>query len=217
MKDVKSRVHPSSDMNALFCGLDVHKESTYATIINIFGEVQTQKRMKNEEIPDFLEPYQVEKVAMEASTYIMPLYRELTEQGHDITVSHPLETKLIAKSRIKNDKVDSKALAELLRLNALPESYIPPEDIGELREKVRRRAFLVRHVTKLKVKIRDIMAYWGVKPPEGYGLFTRKGVEWLKGLGMEPVDCYLRLMEPFKQEILLLNKSSGHWPGMILM
>jgi hypothetical protein len=57
MKDVKSRVHPSSDMNALFCGLDVHKETTYATIINIYGEVQTQKRMKNEEIPDFLEPY----------------------------------------------------------------------------------------------------------------------------------------------------------------
>ncbi|MBD3206842.1 hypothetical protein GF319_10950, partial [Candidatus Bathyarchaeota archaeon] len=74
-------------MNALYCGLDVHKETTYATIINVFGEVQTQKRMKNEEIPDFLEPYQVEKVAMEASTYIMPLYRELSEEGYDITVS----------------------------------------------------------------------------------------------------------------------------------
>jgi transposase len=61
-------------------------------------------------------------------------------------------------------------------------------------------------VSKLKVKIRDIMAYWGVKPPEGYGLFTRKGVMWLRGLGMEPVDCYLRLMEPFKREILVLSK-----------
>jgi len=193
-------------MNTLYCGLDVHKESTYATIINVFGEVLTQKRMRNEEVIEFLEPYQVEKVAMEASTYIMPLHREMTGRGYDITVSHPLKTKYIAESRIKNDKVDSKALAELLRLNALPESYIPPMDIAELREKVRRRAFLVRQVSKLKVKIRDIMAYWGVKPPEGYGLFTRKGVEWLRGLGMEPVDCYLRLMEPFKQEILVMSK-----------
>ena len=32
---------------------------------------------------------------------------------------------MIADSRIKKDKVDSKALAELLRLNALPESYYP--------------------------------------------------------------------------------------------
>ena len=134
-------------MNALYCGLDVHKESTYATIINVFGEVQIQKRMKNEEIPEFLEPLQVEKVAMEASTYIMPLYRQLTESGYDITVSHPKRTKLIAESRIKNDKVDSKALAELLRLNALPESYIPPPEVALLREKVRRRAFLVREVS----------------------------------------------------------------------
>ena len=78
MKDVKSRGHSSFSMNALYCGLDVHKESTYATVINVFGEVQIQRRMKNDEIPDFLEPLQVEKVAMEASTYIMPLYRQLT-------------------------------------------------------------------------------------------------------------------------------------------
>jgi len=122
MKDIKSRVQSSSSINTLFCGMDVHKESTYATIINIFGEVQTQKRMKNEEIPEFIEPYRVEKVAMEALTYITPLHRELSEQGYNITVSHPRKTKLIAESRIKNDKVDSKALAELLRLNALPES-----------------------------------------------------------------------------------------------
>ena len=109
-------------MNALYCGLDVHKESTYTTVINVFGEVLTQKRMKNDEIPEFLEPLQVEKVAMEASTYIMPLYRQLTGKGYDITVSHPKRTRFIAESRIKNDKVDSKALAELLRLNALPES-----------------------------------------------------------------------------------------------
>jgi hypothetical protein len=85
MKNVKFRVPSSSDTNTIYCGLDVHKETTYATIINVFGEGQTQKRMKNEEIPDFLEPYQVEKVAMEASTYIMPLYRELSEEGYDIT------------------------------------------------------------------------------------------------------------------------------------
>ena len=130
MKDVKSRVHPSKNMNTLYCGLDVHKESTYATIINVFGEVLTQKRMRNEEVLDFLEPYQVEKVAMEASTYIMPLHRELPEKGYDVTVSHQLKTKYIAESRIKNDKVDSKALAELLMLKALPESYIPPRDLG---------------------------------------------------------------------------------------
>ena len=113
-------------MNAFYCGLDVHKKTTYATILGQDGEVITQKRMRNEEIPGFLEPYEVEKVAMEASTYIIPMYRRLTDQGYDITVSHPNKTRYIAEARIKSDRVDSKALAELLRLDSLPESQHTP-------------------------------------------------------------------------------------------
>ena len=60
----------SQSMSALVCGLDVHKESTYATILDQDGEIITQKRMPKEEVPDFLRPHGVEKVAMEASTSI---------------------------------------------------------------------------------------------------------------------------------------------------
>ena len=193
-------------MSAVFCGLDVHKESTYATVLDSTGQVVTQRRMKNEEIPEFLEPLKVNRVAMEASTYIIPMYRRLVEEGYNVTVSHPKKTRYIAEARIKSDRVDSKALAELLRLDSLPESYIPPPDIAELRERIRRRAFLVRQRAKLKVKIRGVLAYEGVKPPGHHGLFTRKGVGWLRGLALEPVDCYLRLMEPLKEEVRLLSR-----------
>jgi transposase len=162
--------------------------------------------MKNEEIPEFLGPLNVDRVAMEASTYIIPMYRRLAEEGYNLTVSHPKKTRYIAEARIKSDRVDSKALAELLRLDSLPESYIPPRDIAVLREKIRRRAFMVRQRTKLKVKIRDVLAYEGVKPSKEYGLFTGKGVEWLRCLGVEPVDCYLRLMAPLSREVLLLSR-----------
>jgi hypothetical protein len=131
-------------MSAVFCELDVHKESTYATILDHAGQVVTQRRMKNEEVPEFLKPLEVEKVAMEASTYIIPMYRRLVEDGYDVTVSHPKKTRYIAEARIKSDRVDSKALAELLRLDSLPTSYIPPRERSELREKIRRRAFIVR-------------------------------------------------------------------------
>jgi len=120
-----------------------------------------------------------------------------------VLVSHPKKTRYIAEARIKTDRVDSRALAELLRLNLLPESYVPPLYIAELREKVRRRAFLVRQQTKLQV--RRTLTYEGVKPPKEYGLFTRKGVDWLKGLGLEPIDSYLRLMPPLKEEIRVLS------------
>ena len=61
-------------------------------------------------------------------------------------VSHPKKTRYIAEARIKCDRVDSRAIAELVRLDALPLSYVPPEEIAKLREKVRRRAFLVQEI-----------------------------------------------------------------------
>jgi hypothetical protein len=147
-------------MSAIVSGLDVHKEYTYATILGPDGEKLAQGRMPNEKVPAFLKPYRVERVAMEATTSIAPLYRRLTEEGYDVTVSHPKKTQYIAEARIKTDKTSSQALAELLRVNGLLE-------IALLREKIRRRAFMVRERTKLKVKIRSVLAYEGVKPPEG--------------------------------------------------
>ena len=131
-------------MSVVVCGLDVHKDSTYATVLGSDGEKLAQAQMSNEEVPAFLKPYRVDRVAMEASTSIAPLYRRLVEEGYDVIVSHPKKTRYIAEARIKSDRVDSRALAELVRLNSLPESYMPPRDIAELRERVRRRAFLVR-------------------------------------------------------------------------
>ena len=52
----------SHSMSAFFCGLDIHKESTYAIILDPNGVVVTQRRMQNEEVPGFLPPYPVERV-----------------------------------------------------------------------------------------------------------------------------------------------------------
>jgi len=101
-----------------------------------------------------------------------------------------------------------------VRLDALPKSYMPPPEIAVLREKVRRRAFLVRQRAKLMTKIRGVLAYEGVKPPDGCGLFTRKGVEWLEGLGLEPINCYLRLILAFNVEIRRLSLDLRRLAGL---
>jgi hypothetical protein len=170
-----------------YIGLDVHKDWTFATVLDQTGRVVAQRKLANEHVPSFLEQFNVLKVGLESSTYIVPLYRALVDRGFRVEVGHPKKTRYIAEARIKSDRVDSKAIAELVRLEALPQSYMPPPEIACLREKVRRRAFLVRERAKLKAKIRGVLAYEGLKPPEGLGLFTRKGVDWLRSLGLEPI------------------------------
>jgi transposase len=200
-------------MSALFCGLDVHKESTYATILDSDGKMVSQRRIANERILPYLSEYRIGRIGVEASNQVAPLYRELRRNGYDVLVSHPKKTRYIAEARIKSDRVDSKAIAELVRLDALPSAYMPPRDVAELREKVRRRAFLVRERTKLRVKVRSTLTYEGVKPPSDHGLFTEKGVEWLHSLGLEPVESYIRVIEVLDEEIKQLSRHLKEMAG----
>ena len=107
-------------MSAFVCGLDVHKDSTYATILNHEGKIVNQTRMENERVLPYLSHFKVSKVGMESSNQIAPLFRQLTAKGYDVVVSHPKKTRYIAEAKIKSDRVDSKAIAELVRLDALP-------------------------------------------------------------------------------------------------
>jgi len=167
-------------MSALVCGLDVHKDSTYAMILDGNGKIVSQKRMGNDLVPSYLSSFRVGRIGMESSNQIVPLYRLLTKNGYDVSVSHPKKTRYIAEAKIKSDRVDSKAIAELVRLDALPSAYIPDPETAILREKIRRRAFLVRERVRLRVKIKSILTYEEIKPPSDHGLFTEKGVEWLQ-------------------------------------
>jgi transposase len=117
-------------------------------------------------------------VAMESSTSIVRIYRALREKGYTILVSHPKKTRLIAESRIKTDRVDSWAVTELARLNALPLSYVPPDDI----------------------------AVNGIQPPSDRGLFTSKGLEWLHSLQLDSVESYLPVISSLDIQIGKLSK-----------
>jgi transposase len=211
MTKLRRRARSRNFMSALTCGLDVHKDWTDVTVRrNTDGEIVVGvRKLPNERILDFLREHpDISRVAMEASTSVVPLYRELKEAGYDdVLVSHPKKTRLIAESVIKSDRVDSEALSELARLSALPLAYIPPPEVAKLREKVRRRAFLVRMRTKLKNKVRMQLLYEGIKEPKEneYGLFTRKGAEWLSSLKLDSVDMYMRLIGSLNAEVKALS------------
>ena len=60
-------------------------------------------------------------------------------------LSHPYKTRLVADASLKSDKVDSEALATLLRLRALPTTFVPSEESRAPRRTVRDRAFYRKH------------------------------------------------------------------------
>jgi len=97
----------------------VHKDSTYATILDSDGKIVSQRRMSNETVLSYLSGYRVDRIGMESSSQVAPLYRTLTKNGYAVSVSHPKKTRYIAEAKIKSDRVDSKAIAELVRLDGV--------------------------------------------------------------------------------------------------
>jgi len=62
-------------MSSLVCGLDVHKNSVYATVMNYGGEIVDKRKLTNDEIVNFLSRYPIDRVAMESSTSVVSVYR----------------------------------------------------------------------------------------------------------------------------------------------
>ena len=85
--------------------------------------------------------------------------------GFDPHLMHPLRCKAIASARLKNDKVDAEILARLLRADLLPEAWIAPPAVRQLRALLRRRVQLVRLRTLLRNRICAVLAGPRLRPP----------------------------------------------------
>src|ERR1700689_4082472 len=68
----------------------------------------------------------------------------LAAAGAEVHLAHPLGVKGFAYRRVKNDERDAADLADLLRMGRLPEAWVAPHRVRELRELTRYRVKLVR-------------------------------------------------------------------------
>jgi Transposase len=125
-------------------------------------------------------------VAFEAAYGWGWLVELLEDYGFDPHLVHPLRCKAIASARLKNDKVDAAILAQLLRAGLLPEAWIAPQPVRQLRAQLRHRASLVRLGTQLRNRIHAVAADHGYDRAASY--WTGPGRGWLAELHLPPVS-----------------------------
>jgi transposase len=82
----------------------------------------------------------------------------LAAAGAEVHLAHPLGVKGFAYRRVKNDVRDAADLADLLRMGRLPEAWVAPHRVRELRELTRYRVKLVRIRTSCKDQVHAILA-----------------------------------------------------------
>src|SRR3989338_9845079 len=188
-----------------YIGADLHKNTCYLTIMDKDGDIKkrTEISTDTDEVSRFFTPYKDAHIAVESTMNWMPFYETVESLGLHVNLSNPLQTKAIASARIKNDKVDSKILADLLRTNLLPLSYVQPREIRDLKELVRQRMSYVEIRTRIKNKIHSVLFKNNLKH-DFTCLYGKAGMIWLKELKLR--DIYRQEMDRYLTTLDLLDK-----------
>ena len=188
---------------SVYVGIDVHRKRSQVAVVDSAGVVLKNRNVVNgvDAVLSLIGEYPTHTpVAFEAAYGWGWLVELLDDYGFEPHLVHPTRCKAIASARLKNDKVDAATLAQLLRADLLPEAWIAPPHVRQLRALLRHRVQLVRLRTLLRNRIHAVLADHGQDRPAG--AFSGPGREWLAGLDLPAVsravieDC-LSLIDSF--------------------
>lgn len=185
----------------LYAGLDVHKETVYGVVKTEKGKVIKEDEIDTEKkkIKQFFENLEDKfEVAIEATGSYEFFYEALEGMAENVHLANPVKTKLIAEEEVKTDKVDANALADLLRGNLLPTSYVPSKNIRNLRRLSRNRISLGQQKTSVKNRIKSELRRKNLDYPKK--LFTQKNIKWLKSLESPVIDSNLPVFKELKKQ-----------------
>ncbi|MDI1495410.1 MAG: Transposase [Cenarchaeum symbiont of Oopsacas minuta] len=167
---------------SMFVGVDAHKKFLQIAMVDNKGKVILNVRVENRHA-DIRKLFQTSipknvKVVMESSSVWHGLFRYMTDRlDLDVVLSNPYQTKAIAASTKKTDKVDAQILADLLRGGYINKCYVPNKKTVEQRQLVRYRHKLVQARTSM---IHGILLQKGIKIPGR--TFSDKYVASLKAI-----------------------------------
>ena len=193
----------------VFVGLDAHKSVVVATAVDSQGRQLDQSKLgpTDAELVEYLNKWPGEKrVVIEASPVWEHFYDAAESTGAEVTLSHPTKTRLIAEASLKSDRVDSEALALLLRLDAIPESFAPDAAGRRLRALIRDRFFHQRKRRAVQCHIYSALLRRGIPYEVGVLGFKRRREE-LRSLDIPEVDRGLDLLTSIDAGLLNIDQT----------
>jgi transposase len=173
-----------------FIAIDIHKH--YLMIGAIDAEQRIVMVPRKVELHRWLAWAQAyllpsDEVVLEATTNAWAIYDQVITLVSRAVVVHPAKVKLIAAARVKTDKVDVLSLAKLLRADMLPEVWVPPTHVRDLRALLSHRRRLVSLQTTAKNRLQSVLHRLNLSAPEG-DVFAHKQRSWWEQLNLSSTE-----------------------------
>ena len=201
---------------AIVVGLDVHRaQITYDALNTATGEVATGRITPADRptLRAFLRRWAGEDVeaAVEATTGWRFVVEELQRAGAAVQLAEPADTTAARgpKRRAKTDKRDARHLRDLLLARRLPQAWIAPEHILELRALVRLRKTLVDQRTEWLQRIHAVVFHHGVRLSvsrlDGRDAHQRLGALDLSSAAQRQITVALAVIEHVNSQLTPLD------------
>jgi len=203
----------------LYVGLDIHTKHIALCVLSEAGQVVQRARVRGIDemlrllkgLPDRFE------VCYEASCGYGHYHDLLQPLAARVLVAHPGQLRLIFRSKSKNDRNDAERLAKLLYLGETPTVHVPSLDVRAWRELINCRSQVIAKRTRAKNALRALLRGAGVVPPKSPGLWTKKGLAWLRQLELPTAsqrlrrDLLLEEVEALNGQVRRLEQELNRW------
>lgn len=172
---------------SVFVGLDYHSDSVRVCVMTADGEelfnrsVLSQVGSVTDAVESTCPGAVVAGVALEACTGSAEFASRLgIATGWPVRLSHAAAVHRLKQGPDKTDHGDAWHLANLIRVNYLPEVWLADEQTRQLRHLVRYRQSLVANVKDIKLRIRSLLKEDGIAENCPQRPWTKAWREWLK-------------------------------------
>jgi len=150
-----------------YCGVDLHAKTMYLCVVNQADEI-----VLHQEIPTnatrflkALAPYRADVVVCVECTFTWYWVADLCQaEGIPFVLGHALAMTAMQVGKTKNDRIDSRDIAKLLRAGMIPMSYVYPKAMRATRDLLRRRMQFVRQRAALLTHIQQTNAQYNLPP-----------------------------------------------------
>src|SRR5712691_3229669 len=195
----------------LYAAIDIHKHAFQAAVLDPETGVVVEERFSadRESLARWAEPWRgrVGAVAIEATTGWRWVWRELVADGFDVRLAEPVQTRALLGRRrsAKTDRLDARWLARLLAKEMLPQSWIPPAQIQELRDRTRLRKALAEDRRRWGQRLHAYLLHEGW-PCSRSNLLRPPGLRWAAALQLSEharlqVDSLLSVMAALETQL----------------
>ncbi len=185
-----------------YIALDLHKHYCVIAGVDRDGRVLLHPvRVEHADLEGWLKKNLrgTDHVVIESTTNAWHVYDLLAPLVERVVVANPIQVKQIANARVKTDVRDTLILARLLAANLVPEVWVPPAHVRELRQLLSQRRQLVETHTQTVNRMHSV-AHRHHLPHARGKRFNEKTTGWQK-------DKILSGIEQFQLELEMENRA----------